>query len=271
MNRPDWAPRDVDMDRASAARLYDFFLGGSFNFEVDRELGRRVATVAPAVFDFARLNRAFLRRAVRFLVSQGVTQFLDIGSGIPTAGNVHEVAQRVRPGCRVVYVDNDPVAVAHSEVLLAGNPHVVAVQADMRDPGALLNDPGTARLLDFSEPIGLLMVAVHHFLPPADEPERLMARYREVLPLGSYLALSHITSDAVAEQVSALVELYRESTHPVTVRSKAEVATLFEGFELVQPGLVFTPQWRPESPEDLDEHPEHAGVYAGVGRKSALG
>lgn len=267
MDRPDWAPKDVDIAKASAARLYDFYLGGSYNFEVDRELGRKVASVAPGVYDFALLNRAFLRRAVRYLQRQGIDQFLDIGSGIPTAGNVHEVAQKTDPNARVVYVDNEPVAVAHSELLLEDNPNTAAIEADLRDPDVILNHEKTRQLLDFSRPIGLLTVAVYHFIPDSDSPLALLKRYREALPSGSFLALSHVTTDVMSEQIQQLIGLYRSSQNPVTARTRAEFTAMFEGFELVEPGVVFTPEWHPESAEDVGEHPEQSAVYAAVGRK----
>jgi S-adenosyl methyltransferase len=267
VDRPDWAPKEVDIQKASAARLYDFFLGGSCNFEVDRALGRQVASAVPGVFDFARLNRAFLRRAVNYLLGQGITQFLDIGSGILTAGNVHEIAQRANPDCRIVYVDNELVAVSHSDLLLETNPNAVAIEGDLRDPGGIFGHEQTRRMLDFTKPIGLLTVAVYHFIPESDDPRSLVARYRDLLPAGSYLALSHVTTDAIADEITQLIELYKNSQNPVTSRTEAEITALFDGFDLVEPGVVFTPQWRPESPEDIGEHPERSGVYAAVGRK----
>ncbi|MFI9384777.1 SAM-dependent methyltransferase [Kutzneria sp. NPDC052558] len=267
MSEADWAPKNIDVETASAARLYDFFLGGSYNFEVDRELGRQVAAVAPAAFDLARLNRAFLRRAVRYLVEQGIDQFLDIGSGIPTAGNVHEIAQRANPDARVVYVDNEPVAVAHSELLLEGNPNAGVIEADLRDPDSILRHEKTRRLLDFRRPIGLLTVAVYHFIPDADDPRTLAATYRDALPSGSYLALSHGTEDSMGETIRQIMALYKNSQNPITTRTRSEMTALFEGFDLVEPGVVFAPQWRPDSPEDVGERPEESSVYAAVGRK----
>jgi len=267
VNQPDWAPKNIDVETASAARLYDFFLGGSYNFEVDRELGRKVAAVAPGVFDFTRLNRAFLRRAVRYLGEQGIDQFLDIGSGIPTAGNVHEIAQKANPDARIVYVDNEPVAVAHSELLLEGNPNAAVIEADLRDPDSILRHEKTRRLLDFRRPIGLLTVAVYHFIPESDDPLALAAAYRDALPSGSYLALSHGTEDSLGEQIRQIMALYKNSQNPVTTRTREQVTALFDGFELVEPGVVFTPLWHPESPEDIGENPEESSVYAAVGRK----
>jgi hypothetical protein len=267
VNLPDWAPRSVDVEKASAARLYDYFLGGSYNFEVDRELGRKLAEAAPGVYEFTRLNRSFLRRAVRYLSQQGIDQFLDIGSGIPTAGNVHEIAQGANPDAKVVYVDNEPVAVAHSELLLEDNHNAVAFEADLRDPDSILWHEKTRKMLDFSRPIGLLSVAVYHFVPDADDPLALAARYRAALPSGSYLAVSHVTEDSMGDQVRQLVDLMRSSQNPVTPRTKDHFTALFDGFELVEPGVVFTPQWHPESPEDVGERPQDSAVYAAVGRR----
>jgi len=156
VNLPDWAPKGVDVDKASAARLYDYFLGGSYNFEVDRELGRKLGEAAPGVYEFTRLNRSFLRRAVRYLCERGIDQFLDIGSGIPTAGNVHEIAQHAAPGSRVVYVDYEGVAVAHSKLLLAGNADAVVLQRDVTRPDDVLDAEETRSLIDFSRPVGVL-------------------------------------------------------------------------------------------------------------------
>jgi hypothetical protein len=267
VERPDWAPKDVDIEKASAARLYDYFLGGGYNFEVDRQLGRRIEAAAPGVPEFAFLNRAYLRRAVRYLVAQGVDQFLDLGSGIPTAGNVHEIAQKTNPSARVVYVDNEPVAVAHADLLLEDNPNAVAIEADLQDAAAILGHEKTRGLLDFSRPIGLLAVAVLHFLPSDVDPGAVLAEYRQALPAGSYFALSHLTRDVDSDQVDQIVRLYAQSQNPITARSRDDIAALFAGFDLVEPGIVFTPLWHPESPEDVGEHPDRSGAFVGVGRK----
>jgi S-adenosyl methyltransferase len=265
----DWLPKNVDLTKPSAARLYDFFLGGAFHFEVDRELGRKVAQSVPGVFDFARLNRAFLWRAVRYLSAQGITQFLDIGSGLPSAGNVHEVAHRENPDAHVVYVDNEPVAVSHSELMLKDNDKATVVEADLREPEKVLAKARASGLLDFDKPIGLLTVAVLHFVPDSDHPNELLATYRDALPDGSYLALSHLTMDAVSEQVTQLVNLYKNTQNPAVPRTIDEVSSLFDGFDIVDPGVVFTPLWHPESPEDVGEDPERSAVYAGIGRKNS--
>jgi hypothetical protein len=170
MERPDWAPEGVDLDRPSAARVYDYFLGGAHNFAVDRELAEQIARMTPNIGDTMRANRSFLRRAVRFLVGEGITQFLDIGSGISTVGNVHEVAQQADPRSVVVYVDVDPIAASHSSAILAGNPQTAVVQADARDTDRILFDPQVRRLLDFSKPVAVLLLGVLHFIPDSDDP-----------------------------------------------------------------------------------------------------
>jgi len=263
----DWVPAEVDIDVPSSARIYDYVLGGVHNFERDRMIGDQLAQVVP-VREMARLNRSFLRRAVLFLIDNGVRQFLDIGSGIPTVGNVHEIAQEADESCRVVYVDYEPVAVAHSQLILRDDPNAVMVQSDLRDPERVLNDPETRRMLDFDQPIGLLMVGVFQFIADADDPAAVIARYRDALPAGSYLALSHFTPDNMEEGMAKAVGVFQHSAEPIHPRSHAEVTALFDGFDLIDPGVVFTANWRPQSAADLGDDPEHSGIYAGVGRKS---
>ncbi|MFC7343687.1 SAM-dependent methyltransferase [Saccharopolyspora griseoalba] len=267
MEQPDWIPEGVDLDTPSAARCYDFYLGGAHNFAVDRELGRKVLEVVPNVREIALHNRAFLRRAVRYCLERGIRQFLDIGSGIPTAGNVHEIVHAVDPRARVVYVDNEPVAVAHSRTILEGQDNAAIVQADLRDVDAVLEAPETRRLLDFSQPVAVMMVALVHFVPPADKPGELIRRYHDRLPSGSYLGFSHVTGDDYPEGTEGLVKLYENSTNPVTLRTRDEVAELVSDFELVEPGVVYVPEWRPDDPEDVTDNPEESIVYGLVGRK----
>jgi hypothetical protein len=267
MERPEWAPDGIDIERPSAARIYDYWLGGSHNFAVDREVASGVTSVVPETPLIMQANRAFLRRAVRFLVDAGVRQFLDIGAGIPTLGNVHEVAQKLAPAARVVYVDLDPVAVAHAERILAGNDRAVVIQDDLRHPGHILADPAVTRLLDSGQPIALLLLAVLHFVPDEDKPAEILASLRDALPGGSYLALAHGTADAMPARAAQSLELLQRSTTPPVTRTLAEVEQLFSGFELVEPGLVWAPQWRPEAPEDVDAHPEWSANYVGVAYK----
>ncbi|MQA13415.1 MAG: hypothetical protein GEV09_04350 [Pseudonocardiaceae bacterium] len=262
-----WVPRSVDVSRPCAARMYDYLLGGGHNFAVDRELGERVATALPGARDVARLNRAFLRRAVLALAGCGIRQFLDIGTGIPTVGNVHDIAQQADPGARIVYVDNEPVAVAHSRLMLDGNDRAAAVEADLRDPSSILDAPATRELIDFDQPLGLLMVGVLHFVHDVEDPQGVLARYREVLAPGSHLALSHCTSDSRPTEMAAMAEVMKRGKDPMYTRSHADVTALFDGFELLEPGVVATPLWRPASPDDRHDGPERDQIYAGVGVK----
>lgn len=261
----DWIPDEVDLTTPSAARLYDYYLGGAYNFESDRALAKRIYQVFPEMPYLARVNRAFLRRATEFCAHQGIRQFLDIGCGLPTSGAVHEVAQAIDPGAHVVYADNEPVAVAHSELILEGNENATVIRADLRDPDAVLNDPRTRRLLDLGEPIALLVVAVVHFVPDSDNPARVLARYRELLAPGSFLAFSHVSGDTLPN-VAKAAELYRNSQNPAYLRTKAEIAAILAGFELVEPGLVFVPEWRPHAPEDAVDA-GRCSFYGAVGRK----
>ena len=267
VERPEWAPVGIDLDRPSAARVYDFYLGGFHNFAADREMGRQAVQMWPELPEIMRSNRGFLRRAVEFLVDAGVRQFLDLGSGIPTVGNVHEVAQRRAPDAKVVYVDNDPVAVEHSQAILAGDDRTEVVQADLRDPDAVLADPTVRGLLDLTRPTAVLMVAVLHFVPDQDDPARLVARFRETVSSGSYLALSHATAGERADRAAEHRGLYQRTATPMTMRTREQVERLFDGWELVEPGLVALPQGRPEPGSPELDRPERMPGLAGVGRK----
>jgi S-adenosyl methyltransferase len=261
-----WVPAGIDVDRPSAARVYDFYLGGSHNFAVDREMARQAVAMWPDLPLIMRANRAFLRRAVRFLAGQGVTQFVDLGSGIPTVGNVHEVAQGVDPTSRVVYVDIDPVAVAHSRAILAGDDRATAIVADLCDVDAVWSDPDLRRLIDPRQPVGVLMVAVLHFVSDAADPWSVTRRYRSRLGQTGFLAISHATFEGEPDQAGPHVALYRQTPTPMTMRSRSQVAALFDGWELVDPGLVYLPQWRPLPGETPTEHPQRFSGLAGVGR-----
>lgn len=262
-----WVPAGVDVTLPSSARIYDYLLGGGHNFAADREAAERFAVALPGSREIARLNRAFLRRAVLFLVAAGVRQFLDIGSGILAVGNVHEIAQKADPEASVVYVDLDPVAVAHGAARLAGNARAAAVQADLTNPDAVLGHRDARRLLRFGEPIGLLMVNVIHFVPDERDPGRLLARYRQALAPGSHLVLSHFTADTRAAEMAAMVEVMKRTKDPIHPRSRERLSQLFDGFELVEPGVVATALWRPDSPSDLADRPERDQILAGVGRR----
>jgi hypothetical protein len=197
MHRPSWVPAEVDLSRPSAARVYDYYLGGSHNLEVDRRMAREAISLWPDLPEIMQTNRAFLRRSVRYLTGQGITQFLDVGSGIPTVGNVHEAARQADPRARVVYVDSDPLAVAHSRAILAGDEHPAVVHADVREPETILWDPTVRTTLDLDRPIAVLMVAVLHFVSDEHDPFGAVARVRDRLAPGSHLVLSHASAEGV--------------------------------------------------------------------------
>ena len=266
---PDWVPLEVDTGRANVARVYDYWLGGNHNFLPDQDLGRAIAAVEPNTRAMARANREFLGRAVRFLAGAGIRQFLDIGSGIPTQGNVHEVAQHAAPGAHVVYADIDPVAVAHSKAILAGNDSTVVIEADLRDPEKILTDQSVRQLIDFGQPAGLLLVSVLHFIADADDPWRIVATLRDALAPGSYLVLCHGTDEGKPTVAQAAAKVYNRSvTTDLHIRSRAQILRFFEGFDLADPGLVPIPQWRPDKAAGMPADPgKFWGGLVGVGQK----
>ena len=266
--QPGWVPPGIDTGKANVARVYDWWLGGNHNFRADQDAARAMIAVEPNARAIARANRAFLGRAVRFLaVEAGIRQFLDIGSGIPTQDNVHQVAHDVAPGARVLYADTDDVAVAHSKLILDGNPDAAVIQADLRDPASILADPETQLLLDFSRPVGLLLVAVLHFLADADGPEQILATLRDALPPGSYLVVSHACSDPRPDLLSSFETAYKSRIATRgRARTRAEITRFFDGFTLIDPGLVWAPQWRPDRPQDVPEDPEKYWFLSGVGK-----
>jgi hypothetical protein len=271
VDRPSWAPGDVDIDRPSVARVYDCLLGGSHNFEADRSLASELLERDPNAAFYAWSNRDFLRRAVKFCVAQGISQFLDIGSGIPTVGNVHEVARSINPHARVAYVDIDQVAVAHSRQIVADIPNTAAVRGDVRNPGAIVNDPAVASLIDFERPVAVLMVALLHFIPDSSDPSRIVARLREAVPSGSFLVLSHLSSSGprTAAVDAKSVRAYQQGTGtPLVSRTPADLRRLLSGWDLQEPGVVGVGFWRPE-PGGLDDHDAVARIpgIAAVARK----
>jgi hypothetical protein len=239
--------------------VYDYLLGGAANFETDRLFAEKLLEVMPQARAAARMNRAFLRRAVRFCVSAGITQFLDIGSGVPTAGNVHEIA----PEARVLYVDNEPVAVSHSELLLRDSPLATTIHGDLISPEPIL----ASSAIDFSQPVALLMVAVLHFVPDSANPYEAVAKYVAALAPGSYVVLSHGVERPSLAGRDEVDKLYKTSANPGVRRTPEEIMRFLEGLELVEPGLVWTPQWRPESPDEVSSDPESSLVMAAVARK----
>jgi SAM-dependent methyltransferase len=263
-----------EAERPNVARMYDYFLGGSHNFAVDRDAAAAVLAAVPAVRSLARQNRAFLRRAVLHLAHLGIRQFLDLGSGIPTVGNVHEIAQRAAPSARVVYVDIEPVAVTHSRALLEGNPDAAVAQLDLREPEQVLASPEVRDLLDLDRPVGLLAVAVLHFIPDSDDPRGVLAAYRDAVAPGSHLVISHGSQSPermVASGARTVGRVYSSTGTPGMSRTYEEIRALFGDWDLVEPGLVRLPTWRPDRPDrlspadlgaDLDEFP-----YGGMARK----
>ncbi|MEV5311102.1 SAM-dependent methyltransferase [Streptomyces sp. NPDC052610] len=268
MERPAWAPRSIDISVPSVSRIYDYYLGGSHNFEVDREAARRAMEFMPGLPKIMQANRAFMRRAVRYAVDQGVTQFLDVGSGIPTFGNVHEVAQAAAPGARVVYVDHDPVAVAHSQAVLEGNEDADVAAADLLKPQDILTSPQVERLLDLNRPVALLLVAILHFVEDADDPYTAVAQLSDALAPGSMLVLTHASYEGIPlppERAGGAVDVYKDIRNPLIMRSRDEIARFFEGYDMVEPGLVPMPHWRPDTAPE-DEDPYAFSGFAGVGR-----
>ncbi|MCM3301351.1 SAM-dependent methyltransferase [Streptomyces pseudogriseolus] len=268
MERPAWAPRSIDITVPSVSRMYDFYLGGSHNFEVDRQAARKAMEFMPGLPKVMQANRAFMRRAVRFAVAEGVTQFLDIGSGIPTFGSVHEVAQAADPEARVMYVDHDPVAVAHSKVVLEGNDRAGILAADLRKPQEILGSDEVGQLIDLNRPVALLLVAILHFVEEADDPYGAVAELSEALAPGSVLVLTHAAYEGIPlppERAEGAVDVYRDMRNPLIMRTREEIARFFEGYDMVEPGLVPMPRWRPDTAPE-DEDPYAFSGLAGVGR-----
>ncbi|WP_084965100.1 SAM-dependent methyltransferase [Thermoactinospora rubra] len=232
------APPGVDPSVPNAARMYDYFLGGKNNFRADRELAELVLSVLPETREGTRENRRLIGRVVEYLVGQGVRQFLDLGSGLPAQQNVHEVALRLAPDARIVYVDNDPVVCAHGRALLAEPDRVAMVEGDATRPAEILGHPEVAKLLDFDRPVAVLMMFFLHLVPDSADPQGFVAAYRDALAPGSYLALSHVGSDAAPERVAAVSRIYQQANAPFCPRAGAEIRAFFGDFELVPPGLV---------------------------------
>lgn len=245
-DHPIEVPDEVDIERPSAARMYDYYLGGSCHFAADRALAAEILRAWPDMPAIARANRDFLQRAVRYLSSRGVDQFLDLGSGIPTVGNTHDIALSLNPDARIAYVDVDPVAVAHSTVILQDVPNATVVHADLRDPASILTRSEVPSFLDFGRPVGVIMLAVLHFLTREDDAPGAVAAYREATSPGSFLVVSHGTLDYMPAQARQAEGVYQRASHRLNFRSRAEVLGLFDGYELEVPGLVDIIHWRPE-------------------------
>ena len=258
----------IKTEVASVARIYDYWLGGHDNFAADRAAALKVSEAAPEAQLMAVENRRFLRRAVRYLAADaGITQFLDIGTGLPTQGNVHQVAQDISPAARVVYVDNDPMVLAHSRALKTGGDTMV-IEADLRNPRAILDHPGTRKLIDFGQPLAVLLVAVLHFISDDDDPGAIAAAIRDALPPGSYLVLSHVSGDIRRESAASAAVHYKKVTADATLRGREEILRFFAGLELIEPGVVQVPYWRPDEPEPADAG--KVWILGGVGRKPGI-
>jgi len=269
MAEDEQAPPDIDIRRPNMARMYDYALGGKDNFASDREAVQNLFRLAPENAYVPRANRQFLGKAVRFAAEQGIGQFLDLGAGLPSQNSTHEVARLVQPDARVVYVDSDPVVLAHARALLAGNdPGLTVIGEDIRNTGQILGDPQTRRLIDFSQPAVVLFVAVLHGIPDADDPAGIVAQYVRRLAPGSYVILSHLTREGhPADIVAKKEEVWAKSATPMAYRRRDEILRFFAGLDLVEPGLTTVTRWREESP---DAQLDAAGAWtlAGVGRKS---
>jgi hypothetical protein len=270
-HRPVWAPDAVDIEVPSAARMYDFYLGGSHNFAADRALAEQAMSNWPHARQFVQANRAFLTRVVSTLAREGIDQFLDLGSGIPTVGNVHEVAHAVNPAARTLYVDSDAVAHAHATALLENVPNARYLRADLRDPDSVLTSAELTGFLDLQRPVAVLMFLVLPFIPAEDDPAEIVAAYREATCPGSYIAVTHGTSDyqppATVENVTAV---YRQASHTMTLRSKTQIAKILDGYQLLEPGLTDTICWRPDPdapPDPLGGDVAAYSMYAAVGRR----
>ncbi|MCG5217555.1 SAM-dependent methyltransferase [Streptosporangium sp. KLBMP 9127] len=242
--------------------MYDYALGGKDNYACDREAAEKVFRLAPEMRAMARQNRRFLGRAIRFLSESGIRQFIDVGSGLPARQNVHQV---VAPDSRVVYVDHDPIVARHGEALLATSENVAFLQADLREPDRILGDPALRRLIDFSQPVGLLLVAVLHYVPEYDDPAGAVKYLAGRLAPGSHLAVSHLTNEFHPAEVTRVAAYSAAAGAPWVARDRAGVLAFFPGYDLVEPGLVTAPDWRPEIARTVD--PTKMWIYAGVGRK----
>jgi hypothetical protein len=258
---------DFDTSVAHIARVYDYWLGGKDNFAADREAGTEAMQAYPDLVSSVRANREFLARGVHHLAEAGIRQFLDIGTGIPSANNTHEVAQRVAPGSRVVYVDNDPIVLAHARALLVGDPSGATdyLDADLRDTGKILDH--AAEVLDFSRPVAVMLVAVLHLIGPDDDPYGIVRQLMAAVPPGSYLLLSHVASDIEPEKMAEVGKrLNRLLTQRGWYRSQSEVADFFTGLELIEPGVVPVQHWRPDSEM---EAARQSAMWGGVARKTS--
>jgi hypothetical protein len=264
VGREERVPSVVDLTRPNDARIYDYLLGGAHNFAVDRELAKQAMAAMPIIKQVALANRAFLHRVVRVCVQLGIRQFLDLGSGIPGVGNVHEIAQAVDPRCKVAYVDLDPVVHAHGQLILADTPNTALINADLLNAREVLDHRAVRGLLDFDQPIAVLALLSLHFVQDDQDPEGALATYREAIPVGSMLALSHPAGDTTAQGVSEAIDVFSQGHLVPVARDRERLIGFFEGFELLEPGVTRVPLWRPDR-----EGSEEVPVNGGLGVKSS--
>jgi hypothetical protein len=258
-------PGQFDINVAHPARMYDYYLGGKTHFAADRAAAGKVLEALPEGRDMAIANRGLLARVIPFLAAEGITQFLDIGTGIPSPGNTSEIVHGIVPDARVVCADNDPLVVEHARALLRDGGPVSVVHGDLRDPKSLLADAAVAPLFDSRKPVAVLLVAVLHFIRDQEDPERIVEVLKEAMPPGSYLVISHGTQDFNPDRATAAVRGYDQATAPFVLRSRDQVSRLFDGLDMVEPGLVPLPFWRPDG--KIEGDPSKIWLYAGVGRK----
>jgi hypothetical protein len=261
-------PADLDTTAPNLARMNDYFLGGKDNFAADRKAAEEVLAVAPEILTMARAGHAFQVRLVRYLVEEGITQFVNVGSGLPTQNNTHEVARSIRPDVRVVYVDKDPVVLSHAHAILGRDPLTRVVKGDVLHPDELVADPELRDLIDFGRPLAILIFGQLQYIPAADDPLGSVARLRDAISPGSFLGLSHVVFDTRPDAAQPIVDIYRQILHRVedASRNREEVLRFFDGLELVEPGLVYVREWRPDNPLAA-RLPEQAWSVGGVARK----
>jgi len=262
---PGYAPPDIDVSTPSIARVYDAILGGKDNFAADRAVAELALQAFPDGGQAAHINRALLGRAVRYMARGGVDQFLDLGSGLPTVQNTHQIARAENPAARVVYVDNDPIVLAHGRALLAENSNTIVVTADLREPEQVLTVPEIARFLDLSRPVGLILNAVIHHVLDEEDPYGILDRYKQLLPSGSYLLLTHFSSSS--PEARALEQVLLRTLGRGQLRSREQITRFFDGLDIVEPGVVYLPEWHPDAP--VPEPLDISGVLyvGGLGRK----
>jgi hypothetical protein len=262
-----WSPADVDLVTPNTARIYDYLLGGKDNYAADREVAEQLLAVIPEARMAARENQAFIGRAVRFLAREGIRQFVDIGCKLPAKGNVHEVAAEVAPDATVLFADGDPVVLAHARALLARTERAAVVQCDPKHPEAITSDPQVRALIDFGRPVGIVLDRVLHFVDGTAEAAAAVAHLYETLAPGSHVVFTHITRDPQPESSGEVGELFKPTTGHFWGRRRTEIEEIVSSFDLVEPGLTYTPLWRPDRPGERVAHPERTFTLAGVGRR----